>query len=92
MPLSCPVAPPSQRELHKDGGGGGSKAALTADRTSSGIGLAPGSPRAAAFRCLPPGGFRLFSYHGKAMRDDEGGAALHECVGGLLHEVLRLGV
>ena len=23
MPLSCPVAPPSQRELHKDGGGGG---------------------------------------------------------------------
>jgi len=24
MPLSCPVAPLSQRELHKDGGGGGS--------------------------------------------------------------------
>ena len=24
MPLSCPVAPPSQRELHEDGGGGGS--------------------------------------------------------------------
>ena len=23
MPLSCPVAPASQRELHKDGGGGG---------------------------------------------------------------------
>jgi len=23
MPLSCPVAPRSQRELHKDGGGGG---------------------------------------------------------------------
>jgi len=23
IPLSCPVAPPSQRELHKDGGGGG---------------------------------------------------------------------
>ena len=23
MPLSCPVAPPSERELHKDGGGGG---------------------------------------------------------------------
>ena len=23
MPLSCPVAPPSQRELHQDGGGGG---------------------------------------------------------------------
>jgi len=23
MPLSCPVAPPSQREFHKDGGGGG---------------------------------------------------------------------
>jgi len=23
MPLSCPVAPPSQHELHKDGGGGG---------------------------------------------------------------------
>ena len=23
MPLSCPVAPPSQREQHKDGGGGG---------------------------------------------------------------------
>jgi len=23
MPLSCPVAPPSQRELHKDGSGGG---------------------------------------------------------------------
>jgi len=23
MPLSCPVAPPSQRELHKDDGGGG---------------------------------------------------------------------
>ena len=22
MPLSCPVAPPSRRELHKDGGGG----------------------------------------------------------------------
>jgi len=23
MPVSCPVAPASQRELHKDGGGGG---------------------------------------------------------------------
>ena len=23
MPLSCPVAPPSQRELHKDGAGDG---------------------------------------------------------------------
>jgi len=26
MPLSCPVAPASQRELHKDGGGGGDMA------------------------------------------------------------------
>ena len=25
MPLSCPVAPPSQRQLHKDGGGGGAE-------------------------------------------------------------------
>ena len=25
------------------------------------------------------------------MRDNEGGAALYECVDGLLHEVLRLG-
>ena len=118
-PLSCPAAPPSQRELHKDGGGGGgggvarrrraraarapkakscatscgtssetppatpcaafykcpsvtcssftchlragvgggarvlgvgSKAAMAADRTSPGVGLASGSPRAAA--CL----------------------------------------
>ena len=106
-PLSCPVAPLSQRELHKDGDGGGggvarraraaralkaksyatcetssatssatscaasftclsftchlregvgggalvlgvgSKAALAADRASSGVGLASGSPRAA---------------------------------------------
>ena len=110
MPLTCPVARPSQRELHKDGGGGGgglarraraarapkarsfatscgtssatssvascaasftcssftchlrggvgggtrelsvgSKAALAADRTSSGVGLASGSPRTAAY-------------------------------------------
>ena len=30
MPLSCPVAPPSQRELHKDGGGGGGGVAMRA--------------------------------------------------------------
>ena len=30
MPLSCPVAPPSQRELHKDGGGGGGGVARSA--------------------------------------------------------------
>jgi len=28
MPLSYPVAPPSQRELHKDGGGGGVRRVL----------------------------------------------------------------
>ena len=112
MPLGCPVAPPSQHELHKDGGGDrggvasgeegarrpgpegqvlrrimrhvlrqvlrhvlrrvlhvlviyvllkgkrgdgtrvlgvGSKAALAADRTSSRVGLASRSPRAAAY-------------------------------------------
>ena len=30
MPLSCPVAPPSQRELHQDGGGGGGGVAMRA--------------------------------------------------------------
>ena len=30
MPLSCPVAPPSQREMHKDGGGGGGGVAMRA--------------------------------------------------------------
>ena len=30
MPLSCPVAPPSQREMHKDGGGGGGGVAMSA--------------------------------------------------------------
>jgi len=30
MPLSCQVAPPSQRELHKDGGGGGGSVARRA--------------------------------------------------------------
>ena len=30
MPLSCPVAPPSQREMHKDGGGGGCGVAMRA--------------------------------------------------------------
>ena len=45
MPLSCPVAPASQRELHKDGGGGGG---------GVGGGLASGSPRAAAYLFLPP--------------------------------------
>jgi len=29
MPLSCPVAPPSQREMHKDGGGGGGGVAMS---------------------------------------------------------------
>jgi len=28
MPLSCPVAPPSQREMHKDDGGGGGGVAM----------------------------------------------------------------
>jgi len=115
MPLNCPVAPPSQRKLHKDGGGGGggvamraraarapkakfcatsfrtpydtsptascaafftcpyfkchlrasagggtrvlgvgSKAALAANRTSSGVGLASGSPRATEYLFLHP--------------------------------------
>ena len=30
MPLSCPVAPASQREMHKDGGGGGGGVAMRA--------------------------------------------------------------
>ena len=30
MPLNCPVAPPSQREMHKDGGGGGGGVAMRA--------------------------------------------------------------
>ena len=30
MPLSCPVAPLSQREMHKDGGGGGGGVAMRA--------------------------------------------------------------
>jgi len=30
MPLSCPVAPPFQREMHKDGGGGGGGVAMRA--------------------------------------------------------------
>ena len=33
---------------------------------------------------LPPERLRLFSHRGEAMRDDEGGAALYECVDGLL--------
>jgi len=69
--------------------GVGLKAALAADRVSSGVGLASGSPRAAF---LPPKRLRLFSHRGEAMRGDEGGAALHECVNSLLHKVLRLGV
>ena len=32
MPLSCPVVPPSLRELHKDGGGGGDGVARRARR------------------------------------------------------------
>jgi len=32
MPLSCPVAPPSQRKLRKDGGGGGGGVARRARR------------------------------------------------------------
>jgi len=72
--------------------GVGSKAALAADRTSSGVGLVFGSPRAPAYLFLPPGRLRLFSHHREAMRDDEGCAALHERADGLLHEVLRLGV
>ena len=30
MPLSCPVAPPSQREMHKNGSGGGGGVAMRA--------------------------------------------------------------
>jgi len=30
MTLSCPVAPPSQREMHEDGGGGGGGVAMRA--------------------------------------------------------------
>jgi len=55
-------------------------------------GLASGSPRAAAYRFLPPERLRLFSRRGEAIRDDGGGAALHESVDGILHEVLRFGV
>jgi len=76
IPLSYPVAPPYQRELHKDGGGGGGGVARGARaarapkakscatscaasftcssfmchlRAGVGGGLAPGSPRAAAY-------------------------------------------
>jgi len=42
MPLSCPVAPPSQRELHKDGGGGGMAGRARAAR-------APKAKRCATF-------------------------------------------
>ena len=60
--------------------GVGSKGALAADRTSLGVGLSSGSPRAAAHLFAP-------SCHGE---DDDNFSALHECADGLLHEVLRL--
>ena len=74
--------------------GVGSKATFAADRIiSSGAGLASGSSRAAAYLYfLPPERLRLFFRRGKVMRDDGGGAALQECVDGLLYKVIRLGV
>ena len=59
MPLSCPVAPPSQRELNKDGGGGGGGVARRARAArapklkscATSCGTSSTTPRAASFTC-----------------------------------------
>ena len=57
MPLSCPVAPPSQRELHKDGGGGSVARRARAARApkarsyATSCGTSPATPYAASFTC-----------------------------------------
>jgi len=58
-PLSCPVAPPSQRELHKDGGGGGGGVARgaraarapKAKSCAASCGTFSAAPCAASFAC-----------------------------------------
>jgi len=51
MPLSCPVAPPSQRETHKDGGGGGGGGGGVAMRARAA--RAP-KPKSCAMSCGTP--------------------------------------
>jgi len=60
MPLSCPIAPPSQRELHKDGGGGGGGVARraraarapTAKFCATSCGTSSAGPCAVLFTCV----------------------------------------
>ena len=59
IPLSCPVAPQSQRELHKDGGGGGGGMARRARAArapkvkscATSCGTSSATPCAASFTC-----------------------------------------
>ena len=57
MPLSCPVAPATQRELHKDGGGGGVAGRARAARApkaksrATSCGTSSATPCAASFTC-----------------------------------------
>ena len=55
MPLSCPVAPPSQRELHKDGSGGGGGIARRARAARApkarSCATSSATPCAASFKC-----------------------------------------
>jgi len=67
MPLSCPVAPPSQRELHKDGGGGVAMRARAArapkaKSCATSCGTSSTTPCAASFTCssfMSPKGRRV---------------------------------
>jgi len=60
MPLSCPVAPATQRELHKDGGGGGggvagrarAARAPKAKSCATSCGTSSATSCAASFTCL----------------------------------------
>ena len=67
VPLSCPVAPPSQRELHQDGGGGvamraRAARALKAKSCATSFGTSSATPSAASFTCssfMSPKGRRV---------------------------------
>jgi len=70
LPLSCPVAPPSQLELHQDGGGGGGGVAMRAraararkaNSCTTPCGTSSATPCASSFTCssfMSPKGRRM---------------------------------